>query len=157
MHMVTLEQEKKFLSYIEKNMQVHLKSKKNNIFYFHYIGNSEYGGAAAYIAGAKDVAKINFEEIQVLVEYPTVSGKRKYAFHGSKQIAKMLSEIYGGHVSLELYWFLDNMRNTGNFPFGYNKNTNSIYDIEGDIIAEQINHILSGCYILTPAQLQMVK
>lgn len=155
--MVTQEQERRFLSYIEKNMQVSLKSKKNNIFYFHYTGSCEYGGAAAYIAGAKDAAKINPEEIQVLVEYPTASGKRKYAFHGSKQIAKMLSEIYGGHVSLELYWFLDNIRNTGNSPFGYRKNINSIYDIEGDILAEQINHVLSGCYVLTPSLLQIAK
>ena len=34
---------------------------------------------------------------------------------------------------------------------------NSIYDIEGDIIAEQICHIQENCYVVTPQQLQSVK
>ena len=155
--MINQEQEQKFLAYIEKNMHVKLVSKRNDVFYFHYVGNSREGGAATYIAGAKYVAKIEPEEIQVLVEYPTAPSKRKYAFHGSHQITKMLSTMYGGYVSLDLYWTLDNVRNTGNIPFGYNKRINSIYDIEGDIIAEQIRHIQENCYVVTPQQLQSVK
>ncbi len=147
--MITQEQEKIFLSYIEKNMHVQLISKKKDIFFFRYIGNNEYDGAATYIASAKYLAKINPEEIQVLVEYPTKPEKRKYAFHGSKQIVKMLFAIYGGFISIDLYWILNNIRNKGNHPFGYNATMSGIFEVDGERIVEQINNMQLNCYVVT--------
>lgn len=157
MRMITQEQEKTFLTYLEQNMKVELVFKKSNVFYVRYIGTNEYGGAATYIVGAKHVAKIAPEEIQVLVEYPTKLGKRKYAFHGDRQVAKMLSAIYGGFVLLDKFWMLDNIKNTGNNPFGYNSKMNGIFEIDGERIVEQINNMQSNCYVVTVQQLQKVQ
>lgn len=156
--MISEKQEQKFLAYIEKNMQVQLITKSNNIYYFHYIGKDEYGGAAAYIAGAKHIAQINPEDIQVLVEYPTSIGKRKYVCHGHHMIIKMLSEIYGGYVSLKLYWILNNISNNrGNNPFGYNNRIRYVDEIEAEVITAQINIWLKGCFLAAPQTAQIEK
>lgn len=157
MRMITQKQEKTFLTYLEQNMKVELVFKKSNVFYVRYIGTNEYGGAAAYIAGAKHVAKIAPEEVQVLAEYPTKPGKRKYAFHGDRQVAKMLSTIYGGFVLLDVFWMLDNIKDTGNNPFGYNSKVSSIFEIDGERIVEQINNMQLNCYVVTLQQLQKVQ
>ena len=78
--MLTQDQKQKFIACLEQKMKVKLVFQWEDFLYFQYIGCSETGGAAAYIAGAKDTARIPMEKLQVLVEYPTVPDKRKFAF-----------------------------------------------------------------------------
>lgn len=70
--MLTQDQKQKFIACLEQKMKVKLVFQWEDFLYFQYIGCSETGGAAAYIAGAKDTARIPMEKLQVLVEYPTV-------------------------------------------------------------------------------------
>ncbi len=57
----------------------------------------------------------------------------------------MLSKLYGGFVSLGLYWILHNERNiSGQKPFGFAKNIYSVDCIEPRVIYEQITHMLKG-------------
>ena len=98
--MLTQDQKQKFIACLDQKMKVKLVFQWEDFLYFQYIGCSETGGAAAYIAGAKDTARIPMEKLQVLVEYPTVPDKRKFAFHGNRLAADMLSKLYGGFVSL---------------------------------------------------------
>lgn len=135
---------KKFVSYIEHNMQVKLSFKKDNFYYFKYCGFDEFNGAATYIAGAKHFAGIPYKELQVLVEYPTIYAKRKFAFHGHPMAVKMLQKTYGGFISLKYYWLLDNISNENNkHPFGYNPKLGNVDNINAHVIGEQVRHILT--------------
>lgn len=133
---------KRFVSYIEHNMQVKLSFKKDNFYYFKYCGFDELNGAATYIAGAKHFAGIPYKELQVLVEYPTIYAKRKFAFHGHPMAVKMLQKTYGGFICLKHYWLLDNQPNENNCPFGYIPKLYNVNYIEAHVIEEQIRHIL---------------
>ena len=143
--MLTQDQKQKFIACLEQKMKVKLVFQWEDFLYFQYIGCSETGGAAAYIAGAKATARIPREKLQVLVEYPTVPDKRKFAFHGNRLAADMLSKLYGGFVSQGLYWILHNERNiSGQKPFGFAKNIYSVDCIEPRVICEQITYMLKG-------------
>lgn len=135
---------KKFISYIERNMQVKLSFKKDNFYYFKYCGFDDLQGASTYIAGAKHFAGIKPEELQVLVEYPTIYAKRKFVFHGHSTATKLLQKTYGGFVALKYYWLLDNQPNDEHRPFGYIPKINNINNINAHVIEEQIRHILSN-------------
>lgn len=56
--MLTQDQKQKFIACLEQKMKVKLVFQWEDFLYFQYIGCSETGGAAAYIAGAKDTARI---------------------------------------------------------------------------------------------------
>ncbi len=143
--MATKEQKNALVAYLEEKMQVRLIFQWEKFMYFQYIGSSFLRGAAAYIAGAKAKAGIPSEELQVLVEYPTSERRRKFAFHGHRMAADMLSKMYGGAVSLELYWILYNEKNiTGNQPYGYAPGLYSVDEIEPRLICEQVNNLLKG-------------
>lgn len=125
-------------------MQVKLSFKKDNFYYFKYCGYDDVHGASTYIAGAKHFAGIKASELQVLVEYPTAYDKRKFAFHGHRKAAQMLQETYGGFVSLNRYWVLDNYPNENNkHPFGYNPKLYYVDNISAQVIAEQVIRCLS--------------
>lgn len=132
---------KKFVFYIERNMQVKLSSKKDNFYYFQYVGCDDLNGAGAYIAGAKHFAEIPYKDLQVLVEYPPIYGKRRFIFHGHPKVASMLQRTYGGIVLLKHYWCLDNIRGD-NSPFGYNTKAYNVNMISAKVIEEQIRHCL---------------
>lgn len=136
---------KKFIDYLEKNMKVKLSFKNDNFYYFIFVGVSDVQGSAAYIPGAKHQAGIGYEDLQVLVEYPTIPNKRKFAFHGHRMIADMLSKIYGGYVSLNLYWDLDNRPNaSGHNPFGFNPKLYNVDNIDAHVIVKQATHLLKS-------------
>lgn len=59
--MLTQDQKQKFIACLEQKMKVKLVFQWEDFLYFQYIGCSETGGAAAYIAGAKDTARIPME------------------------------------------------------------------------------------------------
>ena len=65
--MQTHDQKQKFIACLEQKMKVKLAFQREDFLYFQYIGCSETGGAAAYIAGAKDTARIPMDELQVLL------------------------------------------------------------------------------------------
>ena len=50
--MLTQDQKQKFIACLEQKMKVKLVFQWEDFLYFQYIGCSETGGAAAYIAGA---------------------------------------------------------------------------------------------------------
>lgn len=134
---------KKFVSYIEHNMQVKLSFKKDNFYYFQYCGLDDINGSATYIAGAKHFAGISPDELQVLVEYPTSYGKRKFAFHGHQDAVNMLQKTYGGYVALKHYWLLDAIPNDNKkHPFGYNPKLYYPDNIKAQVILEQVRHSL---------------
>lgn len=61
--MLTQDQKQKFIACLEQKMKVKLVFQWEDFLYFQYIGCSETGGAAAYIAGAKDTARIPMEKL----------------------------------------------------------------------------------------------
>ncbi len=140
--MIKDEQKKVFQAYLEDHMRVSLNFKWQDFMYFQYIGCKEEWGAVTYIAGAKHVAKISDEDLQVLVEYPTAFRKRKFAFHGASRAVQMLAKCYGGFISLELYWLLYNRPQCSEDPFGFIPKICNVDNIEPKVICEQVQYVL---------------